>query len=136
MILLFHNLGTGNGFVDGIFVLTALFGWLISTFLVFRGIFRFVKSAQKSKLLILTVILFAVMRVILSTIPFPRGMFDSAALTTFPFGFFAGIPFLFIFDTRDVFVYGLLIFLGSILNAIALINFANFSVKKLDGVFE
>lgn len=136
MILLFHNLGTGNPITDLIFIIVVIGGWLVSTFLVFRGVYKFIKSEQKSKLLVVTFVLFAILRLGLFIFSIPRDVFDPTALTTFPFGFFAGIPALFIFDTRDLFVYGILVFLGSMLNGIAIINFANFLAKKLDNAFE
>jgi len=136
MFLFFHNLLTGNPIADLILVLVVIGSWITSTFLVFRGVSRFIKSEQKSKLLVTTFILFAIWRLVLFIIAIPRDIFDPSALFTFPFGFFAGFPFLFIFDTRDLFVYEILVFLGSVLNAIAIMNFANFLAKKLDTAFE
>lgn len=136
MILLFHNLGTGNPTEDLILVLTAIGGWIISTILIFRGIYRFVKSEQKSKLLVTTFLLFAIWRLCLFIFSIPSEIFDPSALFTFPFGFFAGIPFLFVFDTRDLFVYEILLFVGSIANGIAIINFANFLTKRIDSALK
>lgn len=136
MILLFHNLLFADPIANLILFLVVIVGWLCSVFLIYRGIVRFIKSEERQKLLVVTFVLFIVWRIILFTPLVSPEIFDSAALFTFPFGFFAGIPFLFVFDSRDLFVYGILIFLGSILNIIALTNFANFFVKKLNNVFE
>ena len=136
MILFFHNLGSGNPITDLLFILVIIGGWSVSTFLVFRGIFRFIKTVWKLKLLFITFVLFAIWMLVLYVVPIPSEIFDRSALSTFPFGFFAGIPFLIIFDTRDLFVYGILLFLGSILNAVAIINFADYLAKKYDAAFE
>lgn len=136
MLLFFHNIFFNDPIANLILFLVVIGGWLFSVFLIFRGIFRFVKSEQKLKLLTLAFTLFVIWRLILFILPIPSDIFSSTALYTFPFGFFGGLPFLFVFDTRDVFVYEILVILGSILNIAAIINFASYFAKKFDNVFE
>ncbi len=136
MLLFFHNLFFNDPIANLVLFLIVIGGWLLSVFLIFRGIFCFVKSEQKLKLSILTFTLFVIWRLVLFIPAILSEIFPSAVLYTFPFGFFAGIPFLFVFDTRNLFVYEILVILGFILNLVAIINFAGFFAKKLDKVFE
>lgn len=125
MFLLFGEFSFENPIYNLILLVVIIGGWLCSTFLIFRGFFYFIKSEQKLKLVILTLVLFAVLQLALYILP--NG---SAFITAFPFGLFGGFPFLFFFDSRDSFVYGILMSIGSYLNVVGWISLGDLIAKK------
>lgn len=117
------------------FCLIGMIGWVTSIYLVTRGIFRFTKAENKLRLAAMALILLLIcggLNQILFAIDkmiFP--FLEGKGTFIFPFGLFFGLPFLFVFDTTDLFVYEILIFLGILFNLMAMVNFACSIENKL-----
>lgn len=125
MFLFFGEFSFENPIYNWIFLLVIIGGWLSSIFLIFRGVYLFVKSDQKLKIVKLILILFAVVQIISYILPS-----NFSTFATLPFGLFAGLPFLFIFDSTDLFVYKILVSGGFILNIIGWSSLGNLIIKK------
>ncbi len=122
MFLLFGEFSFENPIYNLIFLAVVIGGWLCSMFLIFRGVYLFIKSEQKLKFVILTLVLFGVLQLALYILPNGSGF-----ITTFPFGLFGGFP-VFFFFSGDLFFYGILI--GSFLNVVGWISFGDLIAKK------
>jgi hypothetical protein len=119
----------------GLLFLIVIPFWLISTFLVIRGIYRLKNAENKLRLIIYSLVLLLIcgflnqFLYIFSDILFP--FLEGMGTFVFPFGLFFGLPALFFFDTRDVFVYKILVLFGAGFNLMALINLAYFIERKV-----